>query len=249
MHPLALPVFFAGLLTFLAPCTLPLLPAYLGFISGSTTGVLNRENRMVLRNSIMLNGVLYVVGFSVVFILLGMAVGLGGAFLIAYRPYLSRIGGLFVILFGLFMLGVLRMRALNIEHRIGALVHLTPGKPVSALLFGATFSLGWTPCLGPILGSVLTVASATATVGQGALLLTIYSLGLAVPFLAIAFSAGSAVTYFKKITPFLGVIEKIGGAALVVLGFLMLTNTYGRYVGFFYQWFNILNYQELLKYF
>jgi cytochrome c-type biogenesis protein len=184
---LIIPAFIAGILTFLAPCTFPLVPGYLGFISGvSAQDLQDPLKSKSARRKIFLNGLLFVVGFSFIFILLGSLFGLGGSALAQYRIWLSRIGGIFVILFGLFMIGVLRLPFLNVEKNIGAIMALKPGNPASSLIFGATFAFGWTPCVGPILGSILTLAAASATVSQGAFLLSVFSLGLAVPFLIIA---------------------------------------------------------------
>lgn len=246
---LIIPAFIAGILTFLAPCTLPLVPGYLGFISGiSAQDLQDPLKSKSARRKIFLNGFLFVVGFSFVFILLGSLFGLGGSALAQYRVWLSRIGGVFVILFGLFMIGVLRLPFLNVEKNISGIKALKPGNPTSSLIFGATFAFGWTPCVGPILGSILTLAAASATVGQGALLLSVFSLGLAVPFLIIAAGIGSASNYIAKLNKYLNLISIIGGLFLVFLGILLLTNKLGVWIAYFYQWFNFINYERLLDY-
>lgn len=246
---LIIPAFIAGILTFLAPCTLPLVPGYLGFISGVSTNDLQDPTKAkIARRKIFLNGVLYVIGFSLVFIVLGSLFGLGGAALVKYRLWFSRIGGVFVIFFGLFMIGILKLPFLNVEKRIGSVKALKPGNPTSSLIFGAAFAFGWTPCVGPILGSILTLAASSATIGQGAFLLAVFSLGLAVPFLIIAASIGSASAYLAKISKYLNVISVIGGVFLVFLGALLLTNKLGVWIAYFYQWFNFINYESLLDY-
>lgn len=246
---LIIPAFIAGILTFLAPCTLPLVPGYLGFISGVSIHDLQDPTKAkIARRKIFLNGVLYVIGFSLVFIMLGSLFGLGGAALVKYRIWLSRIGGIFVIFFGLFMMGILKLPFLNVEKHVGSIQALKPGNPVSSLIFGATFAFGWTPCVGPILGSILTLAASSATIGRGAFLLAIFSLGLAVPFLIIAASIGSASTYLAKISKYLNVISVIGGVFLVFLGILLLTNKLGVWIAYFYQWFDFINYESLLDY-
>lgn len=252
--PLALiiPSFFAGLLTFLAPCTLPLVPAYLGFISGTPVTELSDPTKAHLyRRKVFINGFLFIVGFSFIFIGLGVLFGLGGAALIQYRGVLSRIGGVFVMFFGLYMTGFLRLRMfsfLTYERKIRFSKHLTPGNPTSSLLFGATFAFGWTPCVGPILGSVLTLAATSATVGQGAVLLLVFSLGLAIPFLIIAAGAGTALVYIKKLNRYIEAISRVGGVLLFILGLLLVTDQYGLFAGYIYRWFNILNYDALLQY-
>ena len=246
---LIIPAFIAGILTFLAPCTLPLVPGYLGFISGvSTNDLQNQTNSKIVRRKIFINGVLYVIGFSLVFIILGSLFGLGGSALIKYRLWLSRIGGIFVIFFGLFMIGILKLPFMNVEKHVGRIKALKPGNPVSSLIFGATFAFGWTPCVGPILGSILTLAASSATVGQGALLLSVFSLGLAVPFLLIAATIGSASKYLPKLTKHLNTISIIGGVFLVFLGILLLTNKLGIWISYFYQIFGFINYESLLDY-
>ena len=246
---LIIPAFIAGIFTFLAPCTLPLVPGYLGFISGvSAQDLKDPLKAKTARRKIFLNGLLFVIGFSFIFILLGSLFGLGGSALIQYRLWLSRIGGVFVILFGLFMIGVLRLPFLNVEKHIRGIKALKPGNPISSLIFGATFALGWTPCAGPVLGSILTLAAASATVGQGAFLLSVFSLGLAVPLLIIAAGIGSASNSIAKLSKYLNVISAIGGTFLIFLGVLLLSNKFGVWVAYFYQWFNFINYDSLLDY-
>lgn len=247
---LAVPAFVAGLFTFLAPCTLPLVPGYLGFISGVSLDDLQDPAKSEhARRKIFLNGVLYVLGFSLVFVFLGSIVGLGANALAGYRVLLGQIGGAFVILFGLFMIGATRVSWLHLlarERRIPALKYLQPGKPVSSLLFGATFALGWTPCIGPILGSVLILAATSATVLQGALLLSIFSLGLGMPFLAIALAIGWAARHLTTFSSALNWISAVGGGFLVFLGLLLLTNNLGLFVAWFFQAFSFLQLEERL---
>lgn len=246
---LIIPAFIAGILTFLAPCTLPLLPAYLGFISGVSLQDLGDPLKARLaRRKIFVNGFLFVIGFSFVFILLGSLFGLGGLVFVQYRIWLSRIGGIFILFFGLFMTGVLRPSFLNVEKHVSVLRAFKPGNPISSLIFGATFAFGWTPCVGPILGSILTLAATSATVGQGAFLLAIFSLGLAVPFLIIAASVSSASAYLAALGRYLNAVAVIGGVFLIFLGIVLLTNTLGVWVGYFYQWFDFINYDRLLDY-
>lgn len=246
---LIIPGFIAGILTFLAPCTLPLVPGYLGFISGvSASDLKDPTKAKIARKKIFLNGILYVIGFSLIFIMLGSLFGLGGAALVKYRIWLSRIGGIFVIFFGLFMTGVLKLPFLNVEKHVGSVKFLKPGNPTSSLIFGATFAFGWTPCVGPILGSILTLAASSATIGQGAFLLAIFSLGLAVPFLIIAASIGTAAIYLAKISKYLNVISFLGGIFLVFLGILLFTNNLATWISYFYQFFDFINYESLLDY-
>ncbi|MBI4050311.1 MAG: sulfite exporter TauE/SafE family protein [Candidatus Doudnabacteria bacterium] len=245
---LAIPAFIAGILTFLAPCTLPLVPGYLSFISGVSAQDLNNpETHARARRRVFLNGLFYVIGFSLVFILLGSLFGLGGAALAQYRIWLSRIGGFFVIFFGLYMLGILKLPIFNFlqaEKQVSVGKWLTPGKPVSSLLFGSAFAFGWSPCVGPVLGSVLLLASSSTTVGQGAVLLAIFSAGLAIPFLLIAAGIGSVGNFLRKISRYLNII---GGIFLIFLGILLATNQFAAWLGYAYQLFDFLEYESLLE--
>lgn len=247
---LAFPAFIAGLITFLAPCTLPLLPAYLAFISGVPVSDLGDKEKIAkARKRIFLNGVLYVIGFSAVFVLLGSLVGLGGQALAQYTNVLTRIGGVLVMLFGIFMVFGNRvpwMSSLAIEKKIPIFRYIHPGTPLAALVFGATFALGWTPCVGPILGSILILAATSATVAQGAMLLAIFSLGLAIPFLIIAASTSWATTYVAKASPIFSGIGVFAGVLLIILGALMATNMFGVFVGFFYRIFGFVNLEAAL---
>ncbi len=248
---LIIPSFIAGLFTFLAPCTLPLVPGYLGFISGVSLDDLNNsEKASSTRGKIFFNGILYVIGFSLIFILLGSLFGLGGAALAKYRVWLSRIGGAFVIFFGLYMMNILKLPFLQLlfgERQPNLTNKLKPGKPISSLIFGASFAFGWSPCVGPVLGSILVLASSSATVTQGALLLAVFSSGLAIPFLLIALGISSAGKYISRITRYLNIVSVVGGAFLVFLGLLMLTNNFAAWLSFFYRTFNFLNADSLLN--
>lgn len=247
---LAVPAFIAGLFTFLAPCTLPLVPGYLGFISGvSLDDLKNPSTARRARRKIFLNGVLYTVGFSLVFIMLGSLVGLGASALAQYRGFFGRLGGIFIILFGLFMVAATRLPFLNFlarERRIPILAYLRPGKPISSLLFGATFALGWTPCVGPILGSVLILAATSTTALQGTILLAIFSLGLAIPFLIIAAGVGWVAAHISKLSVALEWVSVVGGGFLVFLGILLATDNLGLFVAWFFQAFSFLQLEERL---
>jgi len=244
--------FVAGVLTFLAPCTLPLVPAYLGFISGvSSADFRDPAKARTARKRVFFNGLLFVVGFSAVFIFFGTLVGLGGIALAKYRPILQQAGGVLVIFFALYLLGVLRLpflRFLDSEKHFPLTRVLKPGKPWNSFLFGAAFASGWTPCIGPILGSILTAAATSAKVWQGAGLLAVYSFGLGIPFLLVAAGIGSANRYLAKMQGFMPWVSVIGGIFLLVLGILIVTNNMGIWIAFFYRNLNILHYERLLDY-
>lgn len=246
---LLIPAFIAGLLTFLAPCTLPLAPGYLAFISGvSLAGLNDPAKARQARWRIFFNGLFFVIGFSVVFIFLGTLAGLVGQVLLPYRFWLGRIGGIFVIIFGLFMLNILKIPFLSKDFQIKVPAIFKRGHVVNSLLLGLAFGLGWTPCIGPIIGSVLTIAATGSTVGQGTFLLAMFSLGLAIPFLVIAIGVGSASTHLNKMSKYLKIISIIGGLFLIFLGALMLANKIGVWTSYFYQIFSFINYDRLLDY-
>ena len=252
-YGLIIPAFIAGFFTFFAPCTLPLVPGFLAFISGTTSDELHEHTAAgrAARWRVFWNGVWYVLGFSSIFIILGVLFGLGGSALVQYRLILSQIGGVFVIIFGLYLLGASQWKVfsfLNSEKRFHPANVLTPGKPTSSFIFGATFAFGWTPCVGPILGSVLLLASTSGTVGQGAILLAIFSLGLALPFLVMAAMIGSAGRYIKVLNKWLPVISKVGGVFLLFLGYLLLTDQLGVWTGQAFQWLQIINYDKLYEF-
>lgn len=247
---LVIPAFIAGLLTFLAPCTLPLVPAYLGFISGvSSDDLRDPAKAKRARLKIFLNGLSFVIGWSLVFIVLGTLVGfIGGALLAPYRLWLGRIGGIFVIIFGLFMLNVLKIPFLAREWQPRVPAIFQRGRAVNSLILGSAFGVGWTPCVGPILGSVLLLASTSATAGQGAVLLAVFSTGLAMPFLAIAAGVGSASRLIERFSGTLKVVSIIGGLFLIGLGILLLTNRSSILISSGYQLFRFINYERLLDY-
>lgn len=249
-YSLIIPAFIAGFLTFLAPCTLPLVPGYLGFISGvSLADLKNKSKAKKIRFKIILNGLFFVIGFSLVFISLGITAGFFGRLLLEYKPWLSRIGGIFVIIFGLYMMNVFHIPAFQKERRFKMPTVFERGKPINSLILGAVFAFGWSPCIGPILGSILTLAAISTTVNQGAFLLLVFSLGLAIPFILVAVFISWFIKYLHGISKFLNVISFIGGVFLVFLGVLMVTNSLTLWMTFFFQMFDFLHYNKLLDYF
>ncbi len=245
---LIIPAFVAGLLTFLAPCTLPMVPAYLGFISGTSAQEALGSNAR-LRSRIFFNGLSFVLGFSAIFILFGVFAGYLGHLFPGYRFWLSRIGGVFVILFGLFMLGAFKWPLLSMEHQLNIKTRFACGSYLNAFGLGAAFGTGWTPCIGPILGSILLLAITQGSAGSGAFLLGVFAFGLSIPFLLVAAALGTAEKAIMRITPYLKWVSRVSGALLIVLGLLLVTNSMGQFIGFAYRLFPFLNYQGLLNYF
>lgn len=222
---LIIPAFIAGLFTFLAPCTLPLVPGYLGFISGaSSEDFADPSKKKAAKRKVIINGIAFVLGFSLVFIAFGALAGLFGSAVADFRSILTRVGGAFVILFGLFMTGIFKIPLLQGTHRIKMPTWLERGRPHNSVILGGAFGIGWTPCVGPVLGAILTLAATSTTALQGALLLGVFSLGLGVPFIAIAFGFGSAAEHIEKVSRWLEPISKIGGVFLVIIGLLLITD-------------------------
>ncbi len=249
---LIIPAFIAGILTFLAPCTLPLVPAYLGFISGTSAENIKDSTKKGLRLKIFLNGLFFMLGVTIIFVSFGILAGLAGQALSAYRIWFVRIGGVFVIIFGLFMVGVLKIPFFNsllgTERRIKLPFKITPGNPLSSVLLGGAFATGWTPCVGPIVGSILLLASASSTALQGGFLLFVFSMGLAIPFLIVAIGFGRAITTITKIQKYLRWVEVIGGVFLILLGLLLFTNNLNLLVAYGFRLFQFINYDRLLDY-
>lgn len=237
--------FLAGVFMFLAPCTLPIVPGYLAFVAGVPAGNSLTDS---LRRRIRLNALAFIVGFSLVFIFLGLFAGFVGSVIGPWRYALARGAGAVVVLFGLTMLGVVRVSVLTGEHRLRVPKSLTLGRWESSLLIGALFALGWSPCIGPILGTVLLFASTSATALQGAFLLAVFSLGLGIPFFLTALlieQVGGVITRWSKTVHTLSVI---GGVVLVILGVLMLLGMMDLLVSWGYGLFDGLGYSRLLQY-
>lgn len=211
--------FFAGLLSFLSPCVLPLVPSYVSFITGMSLEDVERSRRTALVHSL-----LFVAGFTLIFLVLGAAATALGQLMRGFDEWLARIGGVLVIIFGLFLLGVIRIDALGREGRL----HLAD-KPLGYLgtmFVGIAFGAGWTPCIGPVLGSILTFAASEGSMREGLLLLSAYSLGLAIPFVLAAVALGRFFVVFGWIRRHLGLMNRIAGVMLILVGVLMVTDRF-----------------------
>jgi cytochrome c-type biogenesis protein len=212
-------VFSAGLLSFLSPCVLPLVPSYVTFITG-----LSLEETQVQRRTALIHGLLFVLGFSLIFIGLGLGATLLGQTLFIYRDWISRIGGVVIIVFGLYLLGVLNINALTRDRRL----HLAdkPAGYLGTVFVGIAFGAGWTPCIGPILGAVLIYTSGNADLGRSLALLTAYSLGLAIPFVLSAFAVDRFMAFFQRMKRQMMWLSKAAGAVMILMGVLMVTNRF-----------------------
>lgn len=234
---------------FLAPCTLPIVPGYLAFIAGVPLSALqNPAARKSARRAVLKNALAFCLGFSVVFILLGASAGLLGALLGPWREILARLGGGIIIIFGLTMLGVLNTSFLSRERRLRLPEFLTLGRLSSSALVGALFALGWSPCIGPILGTVLLIASTSSTALYGAGLLGVFSLGLAIPFLITAALVSETSLFLARAAGFVRWLSLIGGLSLVLGGILMLTGSMAHITNWGYQLFEFFGYDRLYNF-
>lgn len=222
----------AGLASFLSPCVLALVPAYVGYLGGRTVSV----SGVVVENrwETFAHGVAFVLGFSLIFVALGAAASLIGAILYDLRIWLARIGGLIVILFGLHTLGILNIPLLDFDTRRQSRPDPSLGL-LSSVLMGVFFSAGWAPCVGPVLGAVLTLALNSAKLSQGVILLSAYSVGLAIPFLLAALGIGRVTFLMRRHQTAIRYLSYATGVLLLAVGFMLLTGTLERLaaLGFF----------------
>lgn len=232
--------FVFGLLSFVSPCVLPIVPGYLSFISGvSFDEMQDTGNRAMVRNRILTNSVFFILGFSLVFIALGASATVIGQFLHEQLSLLSKIAGAVIIVFGLHMIGVFKIPFLNYEKRFQ-----TGGKKLGlfgAFVVGLAFAFGWTPCIGPILAAILAIASQQDSIGKGIVLLTAYSLGLGIPFLLTGLSITAFYNVFNRFKRYLHTVEIVGGVLLVGVGVLIMTNYLTILSGYLSRWLPFLN--------
>jgi cytochrome c-type biogenesis protein len=222
-----LAAFVAGVFSIASPCVLPLVPIYLAHIAGVAVG----ESTSRSWSAMLSNALAYVLGFSVVFVALGAALGAAGVFaggldvLNSNRFLLTRIGGVLILVLGLHQIGVINLPFLNRERRF-QMSTTQPGELTSSFLIGVTFGAGWSPCVGPILGAILTLAAGQGSIGHATLLLTVYSLGLGIPFLAVALAFGSAPQILRKLNGRLHMVTTVSGAVMLAVGVIMILGVY-----------------------
>ncbi|ADP95849.1 membrane protein containing cytochrome c assembly protein, transmembrane region domain [Marinobacter adhaerens HP15] len=227
-----LAAFFGGLVSFFSPCTLPLVPGYLSVVTGGT--VTDRSSRL---QSLWLS-ICFVLGFSVVFIAFGASASLLGQWLMAYRQEANLVAGILIVLMGLFMLGWWSMPALQRDWRFGQT--LEGGRPTAAFLLGLAFAVGWTPCIGPILGAILALSSTHANAETGMLYLAVYSLGLAIPFLATALFIEHFRARVRWMSRWSQSLRILAGLVLVVMGVMVLTGQMTRFASWMLSAFPVL---------
>ena len=211
--------FFAGLVSFLSPCVLPLVPGYVSLISGATVEQLQAGDRKLMK-TVMLHSVMFILGFTIVFVTLGAAASGLGQLAHQYKKYLTWAAGVIIIIFGLHLTGIFKIKALYADKRL----HSVQGgkSPIGAFVVGFAFAFGWTPCIGPILGSILGLAANSGTLGKGVLLLWVYSLGLAVPFLVTSLGVDRFLVFYGRFRRHLHTVEILSGVLLIAIGGLIL---------------------------
>ena len=213
--------FSAGLLSFLSPCVLPLVPTYITFISGVS---LDDVQSTATRRTALVHGLLFTFGFSLIFVAIGAIASGIGQVAVANRGWISKAGGVMIIVFGLYLMGILRSQMLSTEKR----VHLAnkPAGYLGTVFVGIAFGAGWTPCIGPILASIYAYASAQETMGEALALLVAYSLGLAVPFIASAVAVDRFMAFFHRIKRHMAWLQRGTGIVMVAIGVLMVTGRF-----------------------
>ncbi len=231
--------FLAGLVSFLSPCVLPIVPSYVSFVTGLTLDELRNSNDSAARRQAALHAGLFIFGFSALFVALGASATALGGVLIRSLPLLQQVGGVVIVVFGLYMVGVLRIPALMRERR----VHLA-SKPAGALgsvVAGVAFGAGWTPCVGPVLATILLYAGMETTMTRGMALLAVYALGLGIPFFAAAVGLNAFLVRTQWLRRWLGPIERATGAFMILIGVLLFTGRFTALSSFFAGFGQLIN--------
>ena len=220
-----LAAFAAGFLSFVSPCVLPLIPGYVSFVSGLTLEEMRGDTAVTnARRQVLIASLWFVLGFSLVFIALGATASVIGKVILKNQPILSKVAGAILVVLGLHTMGVFRLRFLESEKRVHT--QSKPRGPLGAVLVGVAFAFGWTPCIGPILGGILTIAGSRETVAEGVQLLAVYSMGLGIPFLLTAMAINQFFAASARIRKYYHAIEIISGALIVVIGLLIFFNQF-----------------------
>ena len=228
--------FAAGLISFLSPCVLPLVPGYISIISGFTLDQLKDQQKQAsLTRMVLLNSVMFIAGFSLTFMTLGASATWLGQVLASRMRLLSQIAGLVIIVFGIHLLGIVKINFLYKDKRFHNVEK--PRGMLGALVLGLAFAFGWTPCIGPILAGILTIASTKQTVTQGVFLLGIYSMGLGIPFLMTSLGLNKFLAFYSRFKRHFHAVEMVSGALVIAVGLLILTNNLSRLA----VWFSFLN--------
>lgn len=214
--------FIAGLLSFFSPCILPLIPAYFTFITGFSIEELTEEYNLEIRKKVFFSTSLFVLGFSLVFISMGASASYVGGLMYTYKKFIRIIGGILIIIMGIHLTGLIRIPVLDFEKRIT--LKKKPLHFLGTLIIGMAFGAGWSPCIGPLLGSILIIAGSQETVWQGVILLGIYSAGLAIPFVIISIFINFILFFIKKASKVLKYVNVAAGVVLIVVGLILISN-------------------------
>lgn len=222
--------FIGGLLSFFSPCILPLIPAYISHLAGTT--VEETKKSRLLQARVFLNSIFFVLGFVALFIAVGVSIGFISEVFAGFNVWLGRVAGVLIIIFGLHTTGLLKIPFLSTERRLNVNVGEKKSYAKSTLL-GAAFGLGWSPCIGPILASILVLAGSSASYATGGILLGSYSLGLAIPFLVTGLFTSVISRFITKINRYFGIVNIIAGILLIALGIIVFTNNFSQLLAFF----------------
>jgi cytochrome c-type biogenesis protein len=214
--------FFAGLLSFFSPCVLPLIPAYFTFITGFSLEELTEGRNVGIRKKVVFSTGFFVLGFSLVFISMGASASYLGGLMVTYKNWIRIIGGILIIILGIHLTGVIRIRGLDVEKRIT--LKKKPLHFLGTLIIGMAFGAGWSPCIGPLLGSILIIAGSQGTVWQGVVLLGIYSAGLATPFILLSIFINFLLIFIGKASKVLKYVNAVAGVVLIILGLILVSN-------------------------
>ena len=227
MVSLNIPIaFWAGIASFFAPCVVPLLPAYVGYVTGVSVKDLETRGYKPYLKKIFLSSLFYILGFSIIFVLLGTAAAGFGVYLRRYDDIVRTLGGSMILVFGLEFAGIINLSFLAHEKRAKLPTWARDLGYIKTFLVGVIFATAWTPCIGPVLGSILTLAAVSGTVAKGAMLLFVYSMGISIPFMLFSLTLASATRYLAFFKRHAGAFSKMAGVLLAVLGILLLTDTY-----------------------
>lgn len=231
-HVSLVAAFSAGLLSFISPCVLPLVPSYVSYVTGlSLEQLTDVTERQRFRTTILVNSLLFILGFSVVFIAFGASASLIGQLLYEYQELIRKVGAVMIVAFGLYMIGFLKMKFMMTERRLIRFSNRPVGY-VGSFLIGTAFAAAWTPCVGPILGSILLYASTTESMQVGILLLTSYSLGLGLPLFLTALSVDRFLSSFQKARLWMRGVSVAGGAFLILAGVMIYDDSLTRFTSF-----------------
>lgn len=228
----AIMVFLQGILSFFSPCVLPLVPLYIGYLAGGTKTVDADGTVHYKKRTVLINTLFFVIGISATFFILGVGFTAAGQFFTGNRMLFARIGGVIIILFGLVQLGVFNFDFLNREHRLPFNLDKLAMNPLLAFVLGFTFSFAWTPCVGPVLASVLLMASSSSSFASGFILIGVYTLGFVLPFLAVGLFTSTLLDFFKRHQKAVSYTVKAGGVLMIVMGIMMFTGWMNGITGY-----------------